>query len=443
MAMAQEFPIAEPFAVDLQWPANPGRGGNALLDASLARFAIMVGGKSVTAYQTEKGDEHSYLHAPTYYLVEWLAQNWWSFLYEPRKNDREEAEQDYRTRHWLGTARNGFALPDVTFSPAGDKIEIVARSAFLRFAQLNFLETVAATATTKLVRSEFAKFIEQVLEQLAEKGVKDTPAHRYWDQVAKTTQEEEIYCRMIGSLGLSPYVSHPEVDAAFDKVVGKITDSMLTDLCEATNIKNIDKAADVTNGISDVLAQAKPIQVRELLKVAKPPDNSPRAYEWGYNATDAARSALGIAHDDPSGSSAFFDRLKFDPTVGAEETSEGTPNPLISGAVDREDDNMRVALMGNNRAHKKFAAARTAFLTWSQSRKSSRLVTAARTRDQQASRAFAAELLAPAKFLTKKLGDRAEVSSFVLDKISEEMGIASSVVRYQAKNNGYYLAEAA
>jgi hypothetical protein len=443
MAMAQEFPIAEPFAVDLQWPANPGRGGNALLDASLARFQIMVGGKSVTAYQTEKGDKHSHLHAPTYYLVEWLAQNWWSFLYEPPKNDREEAEQDYRTRHWLGTARNGFALPDVTFSPAGDKIEIVARSAFLRFAQLNFIETVAATATTELVRSEFTKFIEQVLEHLAEKGVKDTSAHRYWDQVAKTTQEEEIYCRMIGSLGLSPYISHPEVDAAFDKVVGKITDSMLTDLCEATNMKNIDRAADVTNSISDVLAQAKPIQVRELLKVAKPPDNSPRAYDWGYNATDAARSALGIAHDDPSGSSAFFDRLKLDPSAGVEEASEGTSNPLISGAVDREDDNMRVALMGSNRAHKKFAAARAAFLAWSQSKKSSRLVTAARTRDQQASRAFAAELLAPAKFLTKKLGNRAEVSSFVLDKISEEMGIAPSVVYYQAKNNGYYLAEAA
>jgi Zn-dependent peptidase ImmA (M78 family) len=82
-------------------------------------------------------------------------------------------------------------------------------------------------------------------------------------------------------------------------------------------------------------------------------------------------------------------------------------------------------------------------LAWSDAKQSSRLVTTARTRDQQASRAFAAELLAPVKYLKKRLGDRSEVSPFTLDKISEEMGIASAVVYYQAKNHGYYIAEAA
>jgi hypothetical protein len=443
MAMAEELPIAESFAVDLQWPANPGKGGDALLDESLARFQILVGGKSVTAYQTEKGDKHSHLHVPTYYLVEWLAQNWWSFLYEPRKNERDDIEQDYRSRHWLGTARNGFALPDVTFSPAGDKIEIVARPAFLRFAQLNFIEALAATAATESVRSEFSKFIEQVLGHLAENGVKGSSAHEHWKKITETSKEEEVYCRMIGSMGLSPYVNHPEVDGILESVAAKITESMLSDLCEATNIGNLDRAADVANGISNVLARAKPIQVQELVKVQRPSDNVPRAYEWGYQATDAARSALGIAHDDPSGSAAFFDRLKLDPSAEMEEDSEGTAISLISGAVEREDTNMRVALTGNNRAHRKFAAARAAFLAWSHGRTSSRLVTTARTRDQQASRAFAAELLAPAKFLKKRLGKRSEISPFTLDRISEEIGVAPTVVHYQAKNHGYYIAEAA
>lgn len=439
--MAEELPITS-FAVDLQWPTNPGKGGNPLLDNSLARFQIAVGGKFVTAYQTDQGDKHSYLHVPTYYLVEWLAQNWWSFLYEPRRNDREEVEQDYRTRHWLGTARNGFALPDVTFSSVGDRIEIVARSTYLRFAQMNFFETVTSTVATKCVRSEFAKFIDQVLLHLAQKGVTSTSAHMLWERVTKTTAEEEFYCRMIGSMGLSPYVSHPEIDAAFDKLIGKISEPMFTDLCEAANMKNIDRAADVTKDISNALSQTKPIDAHDLLKIAKPRDDSPRAYEWGYTATDVARSALGIPHDDPLGSAKFFKRLNFEGNVD-DDNSEGVSNPLISGAVEREDCDMRIALMGTNRAHKKFAAARAAFLAWSNTKNSSRLVTSARTRDQQASRAFAAELLAPAKFLRKKLGERGEVSPFVLDKLSEEMGIASSVVHYQAQNNGYYIAEAA
>ena len=32
--MAEEFPIAELFAVDLQWPANPGKGGKPMSIAS-------------------------------------------------------------------------------------------------------------------------------------------------------------------------------------------------------------------------------------------------------------------------------------------------------------------------------------------------------------------------------------------------------------------------
>lgn len=443
--MAEELSIAETFAVDLQWPANPGKGGDSLLDGSLARFQILVGDKSLTAYQTEKGDNHSYLHIPVYYFVEWLAQNWWSFLYEPRKNEREDFEQDFRSRHWLGTARNGFALPDVTFSPAGEKIEIVARSAFLRFAQLNFIESLTATAMTDNVRSEFSKFIEQVLAHLTAKGVTDSAAHRYWESVRNTSKEEEVYCRMVGALGISPYLSHPDVDEVLEKVTGKISETMLADLCDATNMGNLERAADAANGISASLAVAEDIAVNGLLAAQRPSDNAPRAYEWGYRATDVARSALGIAHNDPRGSIAFFEKLDFDPSAGIEEGkgAEAAAPAIISGGVERHDDKMRVALSGSNRAHRKFAAARAAFLAWSRGKASSRLVTTARTRDQQASRAFAAELLAPAKFLRKRLGDRAEVSPFTLDKISEEIGVASTVVRHQATNHGYYVAEAA
>jgi Zn-dependent peptidase ImmA (M78 family) len=104
---------------------------------------------------------------------------------------------------------------------------------------------------------------------------------------------------------------------------------------------------------------------------------------------------------------------------------------------------MRLSLAGSNPAHRKFAAARASFLAWSNKTDDSRLVTTARTRDQQASRAFAAELLAPAKFLKQRLGKRGDVSPFVLDKLSDEMGISPTVVRYQARNNGYFISEAA
>jgi hypothetical protein len=439
--MAEELPIAESFSLDLQWPANPGKGNDSLLDESLARFQMMLAGKSVTAYQTEKGDTNSYLNIPTYYFVEWLALNWWSFLYEPRKNDREDMEQEFRLRHWLGTARNGFALPDVMFSPAGDKMEVVARSSFLRFAQLNFTESLTATVMTDGVRSEFSKFIEQVLARLSEKGIKNSVAHEAWARVTSTTKVEEEYCRLIGSMGLSPYVDHPEIDQALEKIANKISESMLTDLCEATNMRNFGRLAEIADSISNVLENAKSVHMHDLLKAKRPFDSTHKAYEWGYRSAKTARTALGIAPDDPSCSSAFFDKLKIDPSAGSR--SEAFVSPIITGAVARIDEDMRFSFTGSNIAQRKFAAARASFLAWSPAEKSSRLVTTARTRDQQASRAFAAEILVPEKYLHKRLGERTDVSSFDLDKVSEEIGVAPAVVHYQARNHGYYIAEVA
>jgi hypothetical protein len=441
--MAEELPIKDLFSVDLQWPANPGAGGNWLLDQSLARLRIMVADKAVTAYASENRDRSTHLTVPTYYLVEWLALNWWAFLYEPRKLDSEAAEHDFRSRHWLGIPRNGFPLPDVIFSPSGEKIEVAARSIFLRFAQITFTESVTASVETQKVRSAFASLIDHVLERLREKGVKHCAAFEAWDRVKATSVEEEAYCRLIGSLGLSPYVQHREVDDALDAIAAKISDTMLIDLCDAANLGSFVRAVELTTGISEALIKAKSVDLRDLLKAPKPADLTSKAYEWGYRATDAARRTLGIVNDDPNGSNAFFDRLKLDPNDDSNVSSEGSAITQILGAVARQDDEMRVSVMGANGGQRKFAAARAAFLAWSDTKTSSRLVTTARTRDQQASRAFAAELLAPAKYLKKRLGDRSEVSSFALDKISEEMGIASTVVRYQAKNHGYYVAEAA
>jgi hypothetical protein len=204
MAMAEELPIAEPFSVDLQWPANPGKGGNLLIDQSIARLLMTVDGKSITEYRTEGGDGSGRLAVPLYFVVEWLALNWWSLLYEPRKLEVAEDEQDFRLRHWLGTARNGFAVPDVTFSPTGDKIEVAARSVSLRFAQLSFVNSATASVATEDVRFKLAALIDAVLAHLTEHGVATSAAHDAWEQVKKTTIEEEPYCRLVGSLGLSP-----------------------------------------------------------------------------------------------------------------------------------------------------------------------------------------------------------------------------------------------
>jgi hypothetical protein len=436
MGMAEELSIEpEAFAVELEWPSAPEAGGNHLLDASMARFAIKVDATALTSFLMDSGIKGTHITIPAYHLVEWLAHNWWAFLYEPRKNGREELHADFRSRHWLGFARNGFALPDVLFAPSGETIEIEARSAYLRFAELSFTETLKSVVKTSDIRDQVSDFVSSVLNKMTERGVADSEAHTVWSKVLNTSVDEEPYCRLMGAMGLSPYVEHSEIDSAIDKISGLLTDDELTDLCEAATIGGFPYAAEFSGRIAEALRQSPSIQMNAILGLERPLDNVRHAYEWGYNSASRARQALGIKNDDPSGRKAFFDKLGFDPLASADIGHPVSNLFPIHGAVSREDDAMKLAL--STGVDKEFSAARASFLAWSSEDKVSRLVTTARTRQQQASRAFGAELLAPAVFIKKKLGRDREVSSFSLDSISSEIGVASSIVRLQAQNNGY------
>jgi hypothetical protein len=442
MAMAEKFSIEpDEFSVDVQWPLMPEPGGNRLLDASLARFELKAGMSALTSYLTDEGIQNSYLTVPTYYFVEWLAQNWWSFLYEPRKDDRSDADSEFRSRHWLGVARNGFALPDVMFVPSGETMEINARQTYLRFAQLSFTQEGSSIVRTEDVREELAKFIQAVLSHMNEEGITSSEAHEAWQRVVDTSAEEEGYCKLIGAMGLSPYVEHPAIDKALDGISETITSSVLTDLCEATTLGSFAHAAEFTGRISGALSKSPSIEVESLLRIKTPVDNVRQAYEWGYNAASQARQALGISHDSPVGRSEFFKKLGFNPMDTPDIGSPVSTVFPIQGATSRLDKTIKLALSSGT--DKEFSAARASFLAWTSGDRESRLVTTARTRQQRASRAFGAELLAPADFLKKRLGREKDVSPFTLDKVSGEIGVASTIVRLQAKNIGYRILEAA
>lgn len=442
MAMAEKLSIEpDEFTVDVQWPSAPEAGGNDALDSSLARFEIKAGDASLTSFLTDDGLKNTHLTVPTYYLVEWLAQNWWSFLYEPRKDDRSDADSEFRSRHWLGIPRNGFALPDLMFVPSGDTMEAITRQSYLRFAHLSFTEATNTIVRTKDVRDQFGNFIETVLAHMSEQGVRDSDAHKAWKKVVDTSSDEELYCRLIGSMGLSPYVEHPAIDEALEGIADQVSGSVLADLCDASTLSSFARAAEFTKRISEALDKSSSIELEPVLKTKKPEDNVRQAYEWGYIAASEARRALGIPHDKPDGRREFFSKLGFDPN-----TSSDLGNPVssifpIQAAVSRAQKTMKLALSSGT--DKEFSAARASFLAWTSNDNCSRLVTTARTREQRASRAFGAELLAPAEFLKKRLGKELDVSPFTLDKVSDEIGVASTIVRLQARNNGYRILEAA
>lgn len=442
MGMAETATIEpDDFSLELQWPAAPEAGGNAVLDASLARFEMKAGPICLTSYNRDDGTKNSFLTIPTYHLIEWLTLNWWPFLYEPRKDDRDGAAADFRSRHWLGFARNGFALPDAMFVPSGKTVEIIARQSYLRFADLSFTDEGTSVVETIKVREKIALFVSSVLQHMSDAGLSNTLAHKTWKRIESTTEDEEPYCRLIGSMGLSPYVEHPEIDKALDRVSDHLSEAAMRDLCEAATVASIRRAAEFAANISEALSKSDDLKLQPLFKTSVPPDAVLKAHEWGYIAASKARNLFGIPHDNPNGRTEFFQKLGFDPTKVQDIGAPVSNQFPIQAAMQRNSDQMKLALSSGT--DKEFSAARASFLAWAGDKENSRLVTTARTREQRASRAFAAELLAPAAYLKKRLGRDLDVSPFTLDKISAEIGVTSTIVRLQAENNNYKILEAA
>jgi hypothetical protein len=114
----------------------------------------------------------------------------------------------------------------------------------------------------------------------------------------------------------------------------------------------------------------------------------------------------------------------------------------ITGAMVKDGSVARIGLVQRRRTQRRFAAARGAYLAWSTPEKhDSRLITQAVTRDQQESRAFAAEMMAPIDFIVSRKS-RFGFNPDAIDALAEELVIGADVIRHQVSNKGLSIVRA-
>src|SRR4051794_36352667 len=77
---------------------------------TLARLQILIGKKNITEHRPPAGADA--LQIPLFYFAEWVAENWWILLFEPRKHEEGERDDpEFIGRHSLIAAQHGFPLP--------------------------------------------------------------------------------------------------------------------------------------------------------------------------------------------------------------------------------------------------------------------------------------------------------------------------------------------
>jgi hypothetical protein len=402
-------------------------------DQTYGKLGIAIDGAWVTEFETGSGARGERLEVPTYALAEWIAENWWALLYEPEKGERSRKDPYFRARHWLGSAREGFVLPDAWIHSLGKGlIQVRAEPSFFPHARIVLPNAAETRLRIEDVERELGGFVESVIERLNVREVTDTNLHAVWAAFKSLGHDERRFCQLVGALGMSPYDTPPGIADLLTGILGDASEQVAEDFCDAADEGDVLEAASDMVQTLEALKTEPELDFSKLFRLHNRGEAAPKRV--ASNAIRAVRDQFRIRQDDPKGGEAFLESLALNSIIYDRSGLHDVDDPVLHGSLRRHANTGRINLIRKNNPARRFDAARAAYLAWSQSSDGDRLVTRARVPDQQASRIFAAELLAPIAYIRSKTNNNV-LSHYGAAEISETLNVSSAVVAWQAKHN--------
>ena len=164
-----------------------------------------------------------------------------------------------------------------------------------------------------------------------------------------------------------------------------------------------------------------------------------RAKDQGYFVATKVRAKAGLAPDEPIPTlSSIADRLG---KTTIFENRNHLPSRRVHAVVGGRGDGAEVVIAGpasERPEQQRFLESRCLYQALVGCGNGARLITRAHTWDQQASRAFAAELLAPRKVLAGDAGDDLEPDEWrdLEEKLAARFRVSTEVIRRQLQNEG-------
>ncbi|HYY31760.1 MAG TPA: hypothetical protein VE860_27695 [Chthoniobacterales bacterium] len=406
------------------------------LTATHAHLQIFVGNHNVTEYRAPRARVgKTALEIPTYYLAEWIAENWWALLFEPRK-DEESDDSDYLTRHSIVAGQNGFPLPSLSIVPTGRGVHLNCSPRVAPYSNIRFTSDAFIDASRTEVEQVLRTFIDDTVNRLLICRVTETALARTWAELQSLTCEECRFCELIGSLGMSPVDVGDELSRAIERIYALLGPVATRDFCLAATEELAKRAIPDTEALNRHLREAPDAALAPLLEVQLPPDiyHAP-SWRRGKLAAKNVQDKFGINTKNPRGADIIFEQLNIDISREIHTPTAGFTLPF-SGAIDRHDRAAKIALLQPDLLHRRFGAGRAAYLAWVSEAQSRRLVTNAVTRDQQASRSFAAEILIPQGYLKTLAGPKGELHSDQVREAARLRMVMPDVAFKQAYNAG-------
>ncbi len=431
----------------VEWQQAPGVRDRALA-RTWARLQIEVAGNVVTqridpgSTRVRRGVYYSVLP-----LAQWVVANWWFLLNEPYRFPRilesralaqNSLDRQWVRRHSLLTAREGGALPDLTLFRDGSRVVARWFADDDRTAQtpLHFIGKGEAEMSPTTVEDALARFIEAVITRLDGLDVPEVRELREdWRETLATSSPHRTVCEWAGQLGLDPYDPEELTDGLVGTLEGSVAaldEEARADLLDAEEPKYLN--TDL-RWLGDVRQAAASAGRPDRTEPETPASDDARVHWAGYQNAKDLRRALGANQFAPTPD---LDRMLV--ALGwAQEPhrqTESEPEGPLNAAIERSEDGAAVAITPRALASEqtRFSTARAMWLRhFGGAPHARRLITGAHTWNQRASRAFAAEFLAPADGIRREVGG--SISATEIDQLADHYTVSPSAIRHQVENH--------
>jgi hypothetical protein len=98
-------------------------------------------------------------------------------------------------------AEHGFALPSLVITPTGDHLQLFSKPRTSEYADAKFVNFADICMKRDLAERQFAQFVDATVAKL--KDHVETTIQSAWRLVKETDAGSILFCRLMGSLGLS------------------------------------------------------------------------------------------------------------------------------------------------------------------------------------------------------------------------------------------------
>lgn len=427
-----------------------------LEQATFARLSIALGERVLSRCADRRTGVRDYVKLPLYQLALGLANHWWTLLYEPFRP--EEATSKRIALHQLDAFARGYVFPSLGLWSAGaetmvvetgpvrrvgsdpgvplldGEIEVAKRIGWRRsvkpraLSRAQFIdETSERTSVARGdLEAQLFDLVGSVIDWIDSEGDASRELTDRWSRIVASINDpaERNYCIAAGRLGFDPYDPDAPDIGIF---AAALPEESFDDLCEAVRFDELSAASAWLSQQQPLLENAAATDVANF--GARPAlDPTRPAWESGYRAAIALRRTLSLG-DDPLQATR---RLIGEPD---ERLFHGEAPPAVEGLLVREENCVRSLVQARSNAQWRFRKCRAAFLGWGAEPEAYPLLTTATTHIQQASRAFAAELLCPVDFLRNSAGRHGLTGDQIID-IADALDCQALIVEHQAYNHG-------